>query len=106
MLYYQFWGEKNSTVGVTTWICIVHNICDACVICTDHGITQYVGGLAQFVFWDSAVEQDGLQQAGVVQVNVIVPFLQSQNTCNHTFSPLSCLLSKPPILLYNENLSE
>lgn len=56
----------------------VDNICDARVTCTDHGITQYVGGLAQFVLRDSAVEKNGLQQAGVVQVNVIVPFLRSQ----------------------------
>lgn len=51
---------------------------------THHGITQDVGHLAQFVFGDSAVEQDGLQQAGVVQVDVIVPFLWSQATHTHT----------------------
>lgn len=44
---------------------------------TDHGITEYVGGLVEFVLRDAAVKQDGLQQAGVVQVDVIVPFLQS-----------------------------
>lgn len=60
--------------------CNVKNICDARVTCTDHGVTQYRGGLAQFVLRDSAVEQDGLQQAGVVQVDVIVPFLRLQNT--------------------------
>lgn len=74
----------------------VDNICDACVTCTDHGVAQYVGSLAQFVLRDSAVEQDGLQQAGVVQVNVIVPFLQSQNTRKHTFNPLSCNYSQTP----------
>lgn len=58
----------------------INNICDAHVACTDHGITQYAGGLAQFVLRDAAVEQDGFQQARVVQVNVIVPFLRSQNT--------------------------
>lgn len=69
-------------------------ICDACVTCTDHGVTQYVGGLAQFVLGDSAVKQDGLQQAGVVQVNVIVPLLRTQNTRKHTFNPLSCNYSQ------------
>lgn len=72
----------------------VYNICDARVTCTDHGVTQYVGGLAQFVLGDSAVEEDGLQQAGVVQVNVIVPFLRSQNTRKHTFNPLGCNYSQ------------
>lgn len=72
----------------------VDNICDARVTCTNHGVTQYVGGLAQFVLRDSAVEQDGLQQAGVVQVNVIVPLLWSQNTRKHTFDPLSCNYSQ------------
>ena len=71
----------------------VENICDERATFTDHGVTQNVGGLAQFVFGDSAVEQDGLQQAGVVQVNVIVPFLQSQ-THTHTFNPLSCNYSQ------------
>lgn len=59
-------------------MCSMENICDARVTCTNHGVTQYIGGLAQFVLGDPAVQQDGLQQAGVVQVNVIVPFLQSQ----------------------------
>lgn len=44
-------------------------------MCTNHGVAQYIGGLAQFVLGDPAVQQDGLKQAGVVQVNVIVPFL-------------------------------
>lgn len=73
----------------------MENICDERATFTDHGVTQNVGGLAQFVFGDSAVEQDGLQQAGVVQVNVIVPFLQSQtHTHTHTFNPLSCNYSQ------------
>lgn len=53
------------------------NICEARVTCTHHGVTQDNGGLAEFVLGDPAVQQDGLQQAAVVQVNVIVPFLQS-----------------------------
>lgn len=62
---------------------------DARVTCTDHCVTQYVGGVAQFVLRDSTVEQNGLQQAGVVQVNVIVPLLRLENTHKHTFNPLS-----------------
>lgn len=58
---------------------------------TDHGVTQYRGGLAQLVLGHSAVEQDGLEQAGVVQVNVIVPFLQAQK---HTVNPLDCNYSR------------
>ena len=71
----------------------MENICGARVTCTDHGVTQYVGGLTQFVLRDSAVEQDGLQQARVVQVNVIVPFLQSQNTHKHTALTLSAAIT-------------
>lgn len=37
-----------------------------CVTRTDHKVTQYVRGLAQFVLRDAAVQQDGLKQAGVV----------------------------------------
>lgn len=59
-------------------MCNEENICDARVTCTNHGVTQYIGGLGQFVLGDSAVQQDGPQQASVVQVYVIVPFLQSQ----------------------------
>lgn len=81
----------------------VDNICDARVTCTDHGVTQYAGGLAQLVLRDSAVEQDGLQQAGVVQVNVIVPFLKSQNT--RIPSQLQ-LQSKARAQMYNERLCE
>ena len=74
----------------------VENICDARATFTDHGVTQNVGGLAQFVLGDSAVKQDGLQQAGVVQVNVIVSFLQSQththtHTHTQTYTPLTPL---------------
>lgn len=77
--------------------------------CTDHGVTQDGGGLAQLVLGDSAVEQDGLEQAGVVQVNVIVPFLQSQK---HAFNPPCCNYSNkkkkknPRALLFNGRLAE
>ena len=91
-------GNKSSVyIHIRTCqqqICNVDNICDAHVTCTDHGIAQYVGGLAQFVLRDSTVEEYGLQQAGVVQVNVIVPFLWSQITCKHTFNPVGCNYSQ------------
>lgn len=58
-------------------MCRVENIWEARVTRTNHGVTQDNGGLAEFVLGDAAVQQDGLQQAGVVQVDVIVPFLQS-----------------------------
>lgn len=58
-------------------MCRVENIWGGRVTCTNHGVTQDNGGLAQFVLGDPAVQQDGLQQAGVVQIDVIVPFLQS-----------------------------
>lgn len=60
-------------------VCVC-NICETRAACTDHGVTQYVGGLAQLVLRDSAVQQDGPQQAGVVQVDVVVPLLQPHNT--------------------------
>lgn len=53
------------------------NIWEARVISTNHGVAQYTGGLAQFVLGDPAVQQDSLPQAGVVQVNDIVPLLQT-----------------------------
>lgn len=64
MLHYHIVHVQTSIVYQET--CNVDNMCDARVTCTDHGVTQYVGGLVQFVLWDSTVEQDGLQQAGVV----------------------------------------
>lgn len=70
-----------------------NNICDARVTFTDHGFTQYGGRLAQFVLRDSAVEQDGLQQAGVVQVDVVVPLLRVPNTHTHTPSDLSAAIT-------------
>lgn len=71
-------------------MCSVENICEARVTCTNHGVTQDNGGLVQFVLGDPAVQQDGLQQAGVVQVNVIVPFLQSHK---HIFEAPSAALA-------------
>lgn len=41
-------------------MCTVENICDARVTRTNHGVTEYIGGLAQFVLGDPAVQQDGL----------------------------------------------
>ena len=82
----------------------VNNICDARVTFTDHGFTQYGGGLAQFVLRDSAVEQDGLQQAGVVQVDVVVPLLRVPNTHTHLQTSQPQLQSKLRALLYNERL--
>lgn len=50
--------------------------------CTNHGVAQYAGGLAQLVLRDATVEQDGLQQAGVVQVDVVVSLLWSRKNRN------------------------
>ncbi len=41
-----------------------------------HGVTQYVGGLCEFVFGDAAVQQNGLQQTRVVQVDGVVSVLK------------------------------
>lgn len=85
------------------------NSCDARGTCTDHGVTQYVGGLAQFVLRDPTVEQDGLQQAGVVQVNVVVSLLHSRQHTQTHFGPTRLqLLSKAGglLYLYEERLGE
>lgn len=62
--------------------------------CSYHGVAQYAGGLAQLVLGDPAVEQDGPQQAGVVQVDVVVSLLHSRkhtqkHIVNLFFSPSS-----------------
>lgn len=74
-------------------MCGVENIWEARVSCTNHGVTQDNGGLAQLVLGDPAVQQDGLQQAGVVQVDVIVPFLQSHK---HIFKAPSASAAASP----------
>lgn len=51
-----------------------------------HGVAQDVGGLRELVLRDSAVEQDGPQQAGVVQVDGVVPVLKRQQTHTQTRS--------------------
>lgn len=56
---------------------------------TNHGVAQYTGGLAQFVLGDAAVQQDGLPQAGVVQVNEIVPLLRTHKTRARTHTSLN-----------------
>lgn len=77
-------------------MCSVENIWGGRVTCTNHGFTQDNGGLAQFVLGDPAVQQDGLQQAGVVQVDVIVPFLQSHKHILKAPSASESRLPRPP----------
>lgn len=61
-------GDKNVTTALLTASAqrsiLITDV--QCVTRTDHKVTQYVRGLAQFVLRDAAVQQDGLKQAGVV----------------------------------------
>ncbi len=49
-----------------------------------HGVTQYVGGLCEFVLWDAAVHQNGLQQTRVVQVDGVVSVLKQTRLIRHS----------------------
>lgn len=57
-------GDKNVTTASAERSISITDV--QCVTRTDHKVTQYVRGLAQFVLRDAAVQQDGLKQAGVV----------------------------------------
>jgi len=67
--------------------------CCVCVCVSHHGVTQYVGGLSEFVFWNAAVEQNGLQQTRVVQVNGVVSVLKPDTAHQtHPYRHETCVI--------------